>query len=326
MQDHIESPTGGRAQAAAPGPGLPAAAYQPLSVPGFLAHGVRGSRLAVAAAWLATLAASIALGVASIVYSWSGFPLHFGGVEVHLTVYPPLVLCMLWVAWFGFWWGAVPAWLATLVLAVYSGMHWGWAAVFSFSDPVGLAVFAMVYRALPVPLDLRSPNSFAMFVFVSFVSGIFGSSGALIWVLATSAPVTAVLPIWQGWWLGAFLQNVLLVAPVLFFATPRILRWRAARGLQGSEAPHTRGRVLGMTATITGGVLAYLFIATWLTTRHAEEVLRQPTLDALTSVTRLQNAADQAILSVVTILVAFLAFFGYQLFVLWWSATARSSS
>ena len=291
--------------------------YQPLCPVRFSRTCRSSVCIAVAAAWVATLAACIALGIASIAYSWSGFPLHFGGVEAHITIYPPLVLCMLWVMWMGFWWGAVPAYLATLALALYSGMSWGWALPFACADPVGLAVFAIVFRAIPLRVDLRSLNSALLFVFTAFVSGIFGSAGALIWVLATRTPAHAILPIWQGWWLGAFLQNVALAAPILLLATPAVMRWRAARGLASPAGEQTRARVLGITGLMMGSVLAYLFIATHLTAARIEEALQHPGLAALRAAARLQGEADRAILWVVAIFTAFVAFFCYQLFVLW---------
>ncbi len=283
----------------------------------FLKESERGAQLVIVGLWLATLAASIGLGIASIAYSWSGLPFHFGGVEVSVTVYPPLVLCMLWTVWFGFWWGCIPAYAATLILSLYSGMHWGWALLFSFADPVGLAVFAIVYRAIAIPLDLRSLNSLLMYVLISFISGVFASAGALVWVLATGASYESMLPIWQGWWLGSFLQDVIFVGPILFLLTRRVMRWRSSYGLIGSGAEHTRGQVLGMAFTIMGGVLAYLFVAISLTAENVEKALQNPSLETLKSIAQLQSAADHAILWVVSIVTVFIGFFGYQLFVLW---------
>jgi signal transduction histidine kinase/CheY-like chemotaxis protein len=291
--------------------------HQPLCPVRFARTCRRPACIAVPAAWLATLAASIALGIASIAWSWSGFPLHFGGVVVHITFYPPLVLCMLWGMWMGFWWGALPAYFATLALALYAGMSWGWALAFACADPVGLAVFAVVFRAIPLRVDLRSLNSALLFVFTAFVSGIFSSGGALIWVLATRAPAHEILPIWQGWWLGAFLQNVMVVAPVLLLATPAVMRWRATSGLASPAAEHTRARVLGVTGLMMGSVLAYLFAATHLTAARIDHALLHPGVAALRAAAQLQTEADRAILWVVAIFTAFIAFFCYQLFVLW---------
>jgi hypothetical protein len=41
--------------------------------------------------------------------------------------------------------GALPAYLTTLVLALYAGMAWQWAHVFAFADPLGVAVMVLVF-------------------------------------------------------------------------------------------------------------------------------------------------------------------------------------
>ncbi|MBI5439506.1 MAG: response regulator [Nitrosomonadales bacterium] len=291
--------------------------YRPLSPLQFWKESDPRTRGIVLAAWLLTLAASIGLGIASIAFEWSGLPMHFGGVDVSITIYPTLIFCMLWVVWFGFWWGFIPAYLSTLALALYSGMPIGWAFVFAFSDPIGLAVFAITCRAIPVPLNLRSPNSSALFVFISFVSGMFGSSGAFIWVFAQGIAPSALLPIWQGWWLGAFLQNIVLVAPVLMLATTRVMRWRNKHDLMKQGTPHTQRQVLLMTAAILAGVLLYLYVAIRLVGGQIESALHSPDPAAFRDVARLQVESMHGVFWVISILIAFIAFFGYQLFILW---------
>jgi diguanylate cyclase len=194
--------------------------YRPVTLTGFRQGGSFADRVLVIALWLATVAAGIGLGLASIVYEWSGVPLHFGGTDVYVTIYPPLVFAAFWVLWFGFWWGFLPAYLSTLALALYSGMPVGWSLIFAFADPVGLAVFAIAYRAIPVPYDLRSLNAVLFFVLLSFVGGVFGSTGSFIWITTSNVGAQQVLPIWQGWWLGAFLQNLVIVAPLLALLSP----------------------------------------------------------------------------------------------------------
>ena len=48
--------------------------------------------------------------------------MRLGGAELYLTLYPPLIINTLWLFWFGFWWAAIPTYLATLVLALFAGM------------------------------------------------------------------------------------------------------------------------------------------------------------------------------------------------------------
>jgi hypothetical protein len=290
--------------------------YHPLSPLQFWKENDLRTRGAVLSAWLLTLVVSVGLGIASIALKWSGIPMHFGGVDVSVTIYPTLIFCMLWVVWFGFWWGFIPAYLSTLILALYSGMPVGWAFVFAFSDPIGLAIFAIVYRALPVPLNLRSLNSSALFVFISFVSGMFGSSGAFIWCLAQGS-LSALLPIWQGWWLGAFLQNIVLVAPVIHLGTRRVMRWRNDYGLMGQHTTQTQRQILLMTIIALTGVLLYLYVAIRLVSKQIESALHGSDPISLRNAASLQVESMSEIFWIISILIAFIAFFGYQLFVLW---------
>lgn len=291
--------------------------YRPLSPLRFWRECEPRERSIILSAWLLTLIASIGLGLASIVFAWSGMPLHFGGVDVSITIYPPLILCMLWVMWFGFWWGFIPAYLSTLVLALYSGMPVGWSLLFSFSDPIGLAVFAIVYGAVAVPSNLRSVNALLLFIPVAFVSGIFSSSGAFIWVMIHGAERNSLLPIWQGWWLGAFLQNVLLVAPILMLAGNKVIRWRNNLSQARPDALPKRARVLSMTGILLFGVLCYLFIAIHLTNNQLASVLNDAAPSELRNLARLQTESMRAVLWVISILLTFVAFFCYQLFILW---------
>jgi hypothetical protein len=93
--------------------------------------GTRRERQWVFGLWLLSLLASLGLGLASVAYAWSGIPLQFGGVQVYITLYPPHIICLLWALCCGWWWGAIPAFLTTLTLALYSGMPAGWALLFA---------------------------------------------------------------------------------------------------------------------------------------------------------------------------------------------------
>jgi hypothetical protein len=199
--------------------------------------------------WLLSLAASIALGLATVVLHWSGLPVRLGGIELYVTVYPPLVICMLWTLTCGWWWGAVPGYLATLMLALYSGMPPGWALLFSAANPLGFAVVALGYRAIPISRHLHNPGSVLFYLQLAFVGAIFSSSGALVWCYTNRIGSTALLPIWQGWWLGAFLQSVVIVAPLLAVLWPHIERWQSRGGIcWSSRAPIRAARCCGCWA------------------------------------------------------------------------------
>ena len=284
-------------------------------------------RVLVLTAWLGTILAGIALGIASIVFEWSGLPLHFAGVDVYIDLYPPLIFAMLWTLWFGFWWGFVPAYLSTLVLALYSGMPLGWSLLFSFADPLGLALFTMAYRAVPIPYSLRSLNALLFFVLLSFVAGIFGSTGSFIWISTSASPIgqPQVLPIWEGWWLGTFLQDVLIVGPLLFLISPAMARWRALRGWETPAAPARRGQSLAGGGVILGGVLLFLYLSVDLNIQHYTAVAADGSLDSVHKAAQSLVESTRALYWVMATIVLFASYFGYQLFDHWTSSLRHAA-
>lgn len=276
-----------------------------------------GPSLALILTWLATLALSIALGLASIIFEWSGLPLHFGGVDIYITLYPPLILCTLWVLWFGFWWGFVPAYLATLVLALYSGMPFGWSLLFAFADPLSLAVIAIAYRAIPIAYDLRSFNSLVFFVLISFVGSIFGATGSFIWTHTNALGMHDLLAIWQGWWLGALLQNLILVVPLLYLFSPALGQWRERHLDKRDTRPREAQGTLLAIFSIILGVLAYLYFTVTFSNSRFYLALADDDVGAWRQAA-IDNAEAMSMLFwVILILILFIAFFGAQLFKYW---------
>ncbi len=300
-------------------------AYGPVPLHRLWRGAAPAPRITLAASWLATLLFSVGLGLASIMFNWSGLPLHFGGLDLHITVYPPLIFCTLWVLWFGFWWGFLPAYIATLVLALYSGVPAGWSLLFAFADPLALAVFALAYRAVPIRYDLRSVNAVMFFVLISFVGGIFGSTGSFIWTHVNALGIHQQFPIWQGWWLGAFLQNVLLVAPLLFLFTPAIVRWREHHLGVSAEAAHDARAVLLASATIVGGVLLFLHITVTLSRNDLAAAMAGNDNAALRHAAQVLADSSSVLYGILFVLILFIAFFGGQLFNHWTASLQRTT-
>lgn len=211
--------------------------------------------------WLVSLLASVGLGLACVAQNWSGLPMRLGGAEVYLTLYPPLIINTLWLFWFGFWWAAIPTYLATLVLALFAGMPIGWALAFACSDLIGFMVQLMVFRASQVPYHLRSVQSLLLFILAAFLAAVFSSIGAFIWVYANHLPSSQFFAIWQGWWLGALLQNLLLVAPLLWLGTGWVMRWRGACFPCPARPAPERRQVLISLATMAVGVYLFLYFS-----------------------------------------------------------------
>lgn len=302
-----------------------ASCYHPVSLRALQPLGQHFDGAALLVAWIATLALGIGLGLASIAYEWSGLPLRFGGVDIYITLYPPLIFCTLWVLWFGFWWGFVPAYLATLVLALYSGMPLTWSLLFAFADPLSLAVLAIAYRSIPMAYDLRSFNALAFFVLISFVGSIFGATGSFIWTHTNALGVHDLLPIWQGWWLGGLLQNLLLVAPLLYLFSPLVSRWRDRHlGAISADPRHMRGTLLA-GGTIVAGVLLYLHFTVALSHNRLAAALAGDDTAAWREAAAVNAESTTMLYWAVVILIAFIAFFGAQLFAHWTGSLQRAA-
>ncbi|WP_070266910.1 GGDEF domain-containing protein [Duganella sp. HH101] len=294
-----------------------------VSVRRLFRHGNRREQLTIAALWLASLAASIGLGLASVIYKWSGLPLELGGTELYITVYPPLVICLLWTLTCGWWWGAIPAYLATLTLALYGGMPWPWALMFSAANPLGFAVMGLGYRAIAISRNLTSIGAMLFYVQLSFVASIFSSSGALVWCYTNRIDSTALLPIWQGWWLGAFLQSVFLCAPAMAVLWPRLERWQQARPqLLADAGADPRGSVLRLLGCVAIGVLIYGFV----TLKLADNLLQVQAAGIPAALARsLEVARDTtwAFYWVFALIIVFIAVFGYHMFIHWQTLTNK---
>ncbi|GLS04369.1 hypothetical protein GCM10007860_15160 [Chitiniphilus shinanonensis] len=286
----------------------------------------RPGNAALCAAWSVTLLTCIGLGLLTLHADWSGLPLDFGGSDIFVSIYPPLTLCVIWTCCFGFWWGAVPAYIATLCLSLAAGMPPGWAALFALSNPLGLAVFAVSYRALPVRIDLRSADALLFFVVLAFFGAVFGASGAFIWTHTNTATVQQTFAIWQGWWLGNFLQNVLITAPLLAIAAPTLVRWRV-RHDPASARPNTGNPrwMLGAACMLVIAVYLFLSLSFALSRRAAAELMAGPDPVGLRQAMALVQDSTSAVYWVLAILFVAMAFIGYR-FVTHWMHSLREAA
>ncbi|MBV1787144.1 diguanylate cyclase [Marinobacterium sp. D7] len=281
-------------------------------------YGTPTEKKAVLGGWLLSLVASIAFGLLVVVEGWSGLPLPFGGIEVFITIYPPLLICLWWTLCFGWLWGAIPAYIATLVLALYSGMPLDWALLFSFADPLGFAAVSIGYRAIRIPRDLRSIQSLAFFVLINFIGAIFSSAGALIWCYTNQVDTLGLLPIWQGWWLGAFLQSMFIVGPILFLTHPFMARWQAERSiLRAPEVEDLSRRVLRLVMVLVLGVLGYGFLTIKLGVERVETALSGVSDSPLMNATEVLTSTVWIFFWVVALIVLSIGVFNYRIFTRW---------
>jgi len=178
--------------------------------------------------WLAATLICIGLGIYQVNMGWNGIPVRFGPIQFSMTIYPPLIICLWMVFWLGFEWAFLAAYLATWTLSLYAGMPLKSASLFALVDPLALAVYALAYRTARIPFDLRHLKSVMWFIVVSFVAAVAGSTGSFIWSEAHGLSAAETLAIWQGWWIGALAQALVLNAPVLAILSRRLerLKWR----------------------------------------------------------------------------------------------------
>ncbi|WP_343642039.1 diguanylate cyclase [Roseateles sp.] len=293
-----------------------------LSVRALWREGRAVERRWILGGWLATIAACVVLGVLAVRRAWSGVPVDLGGTTVFLTFYPPIPLCLWWALSLGWRWGAVPAWLATFVLAVDAGLAPGWAAVFACANPLGLGVLALGYRAVGAPRGLRSLRAWLFFVPLCFVAAVFSSAGALIWNFSHDLPADRQLPIWQGWWLGAFLQSVLLGGPLMALTWPRLSRWILRRPALFTPPPSGRRAMgLGLLFAIVLAVLGYGLISLGLGSLQLRAALGSHDWPRLEEASRAMLSTAWVFFWVFTLIVLFVAQFGYQALSRWLRST-----
>ena len=276
---------------------------------------VRGQLLGL---WLLTLLACIALGLGVVIWQWSGMQLQFGGASFYVSVYPPLTLCLLWGLLFGLCWGAIPAYAATFCLSLYAGLPLGWAALFALSNPLGLTVFSIAYRALPVPLNLRSLDALFFFVLIAFFSSVFSASGAFIWIYTNRIGSGDAFGIWQGWWLGNFLQLLLICGPLLYLLAGPLCRWRDRMLFSGPQPRQASLRwILPAAGMVVGGVYLYIALSFWLSSNAVRASQALGTVAGWQRASELIAASSAAVYLVVAIMFLAMGFLGYRFVYSW---------
>ncbi len=277
--------------------------------------------------WIASGLLSMLLGIAVVEFDWSALPVTWGPYTFHVTLYPPLILAMFWLLWFGFWWAAIPTWLTTFVLAIYYGMPYQWALLFACADPLGLALINIIYRAHPQATYIRRPGNIALFILISFAAAVLSSIGAFIWSHATNAYISSLYPIWEGWWLGFLLQNLLIVLPILLLSDTRIRDWQQSTRLWSGLRPNANGPRMTLIIASTLMVTAMLF--TWLSAHLTKSAIqtaaysREPYL--WQPVARMVQDSVDALMTVLLILMLAMSLFGVYLFRYWSSRLTYSN-
>lgn len=211
--------------------------------------------------WLALNVLIIPSGLITRYFELTGVPFSLFGVVFHVTVYLPMIICIPICLSYGLIWAAIPAYFSTMVVALVGGMPLHWVVVFAFANPIGLAIMVMMYRITPVGLDLRTLPSGMFFVVVSFLSALSGSIGSFIWTYTNQVNLHDFFKVWQGWWLGGFLQSVLICAPVFFFFSAQLLRVRNRLLETRTVKKASRNNIKFATIVVVLVIVLYVWLA-----------------------------------------------------------------
>ncbi len=269
--------------------------------------------------WLASTGVSIFLGIAAVEHNWSALPFELGEHHFYVTFYPPLILAMFWLFWFGFWWAMIPTWVTTFLLATYYGMPAGWAFLFAFADPLGLALIAMLYRSLPNSTQLRQPLNLLLYALISFAGAVLSSVGAFIWSHATQTPITELYPVWEGWWLGFWLQNLLIVLPLLLLCDSWVRRWQGKTQLWPQLQPGRRSlrQTLIVALMLVCTALMYTWLSAGLTERALSVAAYSRDAYVWQPIAIMARDSLNALVTVLVILMGAMTLFGIYLFRDW---------
>jgi diguanylate cyclase len=216
----------------------------------------RGMRR-VALLMLAVLGVATVTGVLNVTLDWNALPLRLGPIELPVTVYPPFVLSLLAAIWIGPTWGLVPAYAANLAGAIVSGLPPMTALLFALAGALEVLIFWGSMVTLNISPDLRRWRDARRFFLVCLIAPITASLAILLWTNARGLDTTEGLRVWRGWVIGDVLQALLIVAPLLHLAGPRVRGWI---DLQFATPPryevtYTRTALL---AALTFGMIAVL--------------------------------------------------------------------
>ena len=203
----------------------------------------------------------------------TGIPFTLFGIDFHITVYLPLLICIPICLCFGYIWAAIPAYFSTFFVAYIGDMPINWIIVFSFSNPIGLAMMVMVYRLTPARIDLKTTPSMMFFILVSFLTALSGSIGSFIWTYTNQVNLHDFFKVWQGWWLGGFLQSVFICAPFLYLFSTKLLQIRDKLITKNIEEIDNRSKIKFAIIIVISIIILYVWIAFQINILNIEDKL-----------------------------------------------------
>lgn len=262
--------------------------------------------------WLFSLLMSLWLAKVQLHDSWYQLPVKVGGLDFFISIYPPLTISTLWVLWFGFRWGIWLAFAATFLVAMLSGLPLGWGVLFSFSNPLGLLLMALVYRNIHITYAPSSLAAILLFVVVCFISGVSSASGSFIWSYMNKLSALDAFTLWQGWWVGNTVQTLITVMPLLLL-TPLVLRWREKHWPAQMRSDRDPLAMLVIVLFMLASVLGFLWLSFWLADRSVL-MLDSSNLQDWQRKAALYRESAVAVYWVLSVLMLSLVFLGYRFY------------
>jgi diguanylate cyclase (GGDEF)-like protein len=267
--------------------------------------------------WLIACAFIIPSSVITRYLEWTGIPLSIGGVDFFITVYIPMLLCIPLVFWMGYFWAAIPAYLSTFMVAYVGGMPIEWIFLFSFSNPLSLAFYYLSLSILPIYSRANVLVSIVSFVLISLIASLAGSTGSFIWAYANQVGLNDALPVWQGWWIGGWLQAVVFVLPILFLFGPVIDRRLNGIYRNNNSRPFTSYRVLTLaTIAFVAVLIGYVFSARHIGIGQLEQLKKGLNATDLATIDNAINGMSYPLYILLVVMVA-LTFLTYKIIVYW---------
>ena len=211
---------------------------------------------------IAVHAIAITTGVLNVTWDWNGIPLQLGRFELAITIYPPFILSLLCAVWLGPTWGLVPAYAANLVGALVSGLSPLSAVLFALAGALEVLIFWGSMVTFNISPELRRTRDLARFGLVSVIAPVTASLAVVIWNAEQHLGLAESHRIWRGWVIGDVLQALLVVAPVLRWAGPRVRPWvdRQFAAPPHYEVTYTRAALMAIVTFAVMGALVFFGI------------------------------------------------------------------
>jgi diguanylate cyclase (GGDEF)-like protein len=225
----------------------------------------------VAAIGIALNVAAIVTAILNVELDWNGVPVPLGPPWLDVTIYPPLLISVVAAVWLGPTWGLIPAYVANVTSAAWSGIPLPTSAVFALAGAVETALIWGSMVTLNVSPDLTRKADLARFVAVSLTAPAVSSLAVLIWNTALGLDFAESQRVWRGWVVGDFALLLLVAVPLFRFAGPTARTWidRQFATPPHQDVPHSRS---GIFASVVVGVMGALFVVGMLMLQHSLEL------------------------------------------------------